>query len=199
MSVSKMSLTGAAHATPQTTVERSIGNSGIFITAGVGQRGGRVPLEKVLEGGRLMSPSVGTLPGSGGEAWKMRRCFSKNGISARWGEPPRYAQAPNGGTRATVSRWDGAGAVPAQIVQHAGSSGAPRAVWEAEPLGRFPLADTTYLRFLDDWRRPPCGSIIPHSSETRCGLPPNRTPRKGQFTSSPWQRRGKIVPIKNTP
>jgi hypothetical protein len=88
-----------------------------------------------------MPPAIVTLPGSGGEAWKMRRCFSKKEISTRWGGPPRYAQSPNGGTRKTVSRWDWAGAVPAQIVQHTGSAGAPRAVWEAEPFGRFLLVE----------------------------------------------------------
>ncbi len=59
--------------------------------------------------------------------------------------------------------------------------------------------DTTFLNFLDDWPRESRGSIVPDSSETQRGLPPDLTPRKGQFTFSPWQRRGKTVPQKNAP
>jgi hypothetical protein len=61
------------------------------------------------------------------------------------------------------------------------------------------VTDTTFLSFLDDWRRESRESIVPDSSQTLHGLPPNLTPREGQFNSSPWQRHGKTVPKKNTP
>lgn len=56
--------------------------------------------------------------------------------------------------------------------------------------------NTTSIIFLDDFRRKPLEPIVPHSLKNGSVLPPNLTPRKGQFTSSPWQRHGKIVPLK---
>jgi hypothetical protein len=61
------------------------------------------------------------------------------------------------------------------------------------------VTDTTFLSLPDDWRRESRGSIVPDSSQTLHGLPPNLTPRKGQFNSSPWQRHGKTAPKKNPP
>jgi hypothetical protein len=54
----------------------------------------------------------------------------------------------------------------------------------------------TYVIFQDAWRRVSGGSIVPDSSKTRRGFSPNLTPRKGHFSSSPWQRHGKTVPQK---
>jgi hypothetical protein len=44
----------------------------------------------------------------------------------------------------------------------------------------------------------PREAIVPPCAENRHGFSPSLTPRKGHFSSSPWQRHGKTVPKKES-
>ena len=58
--------------------------------------------------------------------------------------------------------------------------------------------DTSHLIFLDSERSVPREAIVPPCAENRRGFSPSLTPRKGHFSSSPWQRHGKTVPKKES-